>query len=121
MLNRMVALLNYSPFTLADEMKQDFVFWISKTLIACQDALLLSLNQYHPSYKARNLIFREVLPRHFGEISQRAPSLLPLAIKATEYKLRPKEDIFSGDLSKLWFDVAQQFSQFVFILFRPHY
>ena len=105
MFNRMVESLKYFP---ADGQEQDeSVYWINKIILACQDALLLSIKQYHYSYKTRNLKFRQVFPNHFGELSERLPKFLPLASRATDYKLGAGEEAHPEDLQQLWFDVAE--------------
>ncbi len=105
MLNRIAAALNYFP---ADGRGRDeSIYWINKVIFACQDALLLSVRQYHSSYSSRNLLFQELFPRHFSELNRRLPRFLSLASRATDYKLRPSKDAYPEDLPELWFDAAE--------------
>ena len=106
-LNRMAESLGYFSVGHQDKEKYDLIYWTNKIVLACQDALLLSVNQYHHSYKTRNLLFQELVPGHFNELTQRMPGFLPLTMKATKYKLRPEKDTYAGDVTKLWFDVAE--------------
>jgi hypothetical protein len=104
MFNRMAASLRYFPIN--EQERDEAIYWINKVIIACQDALLLSLKRYHYSYKARNVMFGELFPRYFGELNERLSNFLPLAAKATDYKLNP-EDTYPADLTELWFDTAE--------------
>ena len=105
MLNRMAGALECVAL---DEHERDkSIYWINKVLFACQDALLLSLKQYHYSYRERNSIFRESFPRHFKELHNRLPHFLPLVSKATDHKLKPARDNYSQQVTRLWFDTAE--------------
>ena len=89
------------------EEKQELVYWISKIIIACQDALLLSIKKYHPSYRIRNYMFQELFPQYFNELNKELPNFLPLALKATSYKLNPEKDIYNESVTELWFDTVE--------------
>ena len=49
MLNRMAASLSYFPVGSTDIERSEAIYWINKVIIACQDALLLSVRKYHHS------------------------------------------------------------------------
>jgi hypothetical protein len=73
---------------------------LSKALLACSDALLILNGLYHHSYAERL--------RRFGEAFQDRDDLLPLIREATEFKLRPTQDI-RYDVVKRWFQVRRVF------------
>ena len=103
--NRMAAVLKYFPDS--DERRDESIYWINKVILACQDALLLSVGQYHHSYKTRNMIFNELLQSQFGELEEKLPKFLSLASMATSYKLNPVKDAYPEGIGELWFDSAQ--------------
>ena len=105
MFNRMAGAIRFFP--ISEEGREETIYWINKVIFACQDALLLSLGQYHYSYEERNIMFRELFPNHFSELNERLPNFLPLATKATDYKLRPAKGAYSQDVTELWFDTAK--------------
>lgn len=105
MFNRMVEALKHFPPERQN--RDEAIYWINKIVFACQDALLLSIKQYHYSYRTRNLRFQEMFPRHFKELKERLPKFLPLASRATDYKLKATEDAYPEDLTELWFDAAE--------------
>jgi len=105
MFNRMAESLKYSPVD--GQERDESIYWINKVIFACQDALLLSFKQYHHSYKTRNLRFQQIFPNHFSELNERLPEFLPLALKATDYKLGARKDAYPEDLRQLWFDAAK--------------
>ncbi|MEM2145358.1 MAG: hypothetical protein QW279_08350 [Candidatus Jordarchaeaceae archaeon] len=81
-LNRMAEALEYfSPYNPTDEM----IFWNDKIVLACQDALLLKIGKYTPSYKERNRIFKESINEF--EIPS-IQTLASLAVDATNRKLK---------------------------------
>jgi hypothetical protein len=109
MFNRIAEALKHfsidSSYTL--EEKQELIYWISKIIIACQDALLLSIGKYHPSYRIRNNMFQELFPQYFNELNKELPKFLPLTLKATNYKLNPEKDIYNKSVTELWFDTVE--------------
>jgi len=107
MFNRMAAALEYYPVGPVGRDRSEAIYWINKVVFACQDALLLSIGRYHPSYKARNDMFRELFPRYFAELNARCPGFLPLSIKATEYKLRPQRKSYRKGITELWSEAAE--------------
>lgn len=103
--NRMAEALTFLPYNRQEQ--DESIYWINKVIFACQDALLVSVGQYHYSYKMRNLMFEELFPNHFSELNERLPKFLPLASKATHYKLRPTKAACPEDVMGLWFDAAE--------------
>ena len=100
--NRMVESLEH--FSMENPSKE-MVFWTDKILLACQDALLLSLGEYHYSYRKRNEKFQNLFPKYFGELEDKIPNFLELAIEATERKLNGTMNI--DDPIRYWFDAAE--------------
>jgi hypothetical protein len=104
--NRMIEALEYFPMN--PHKRHETIISINKVVLACQDALLLSNQQYHHSYKIRNAMFQTIYPVLFSRLSNKAPELLELTIRATEYKLNPqKEDVYPRDLITYWFDIVE--------------
>ena len=116
--NRMIESLNYlfidemyqntrpSGLRIPLETSPQLLFQTYKTILACQDALLLSVKEYHHSYKVRNEIFRGVFQKYFGDLSGRLPKFLLLTMEATNYKLKPS-GTYSTCGTELWFDVVE--------------
>ena len=105
MFNRMVEALRYFP--IGQQGREESIYWINKVIFACQDVLLLSIKQYHYSYKERNIRFQQVFPKYFSELNKMLPKFLDLATKATEYKLSAGTTHYPEDLTGLWFNVAE--------------
>lgn len=100
--NRMAEALEYfSPDNPTDEM----VFWTDKIVLACQDALLFSLGEYHYSYRKRNEMFQNLFPKYFVELEDKLPNFLDLTMKATERKLNGTMNV--NDPVEYWFDTAK--------------
>ena len=111
MFNRMAESLNYFSVRYkesepSEEEKRKLLYWTYKIVLACQDALLLSLRKYHYSYKIRNEMFQELFPIYFEELNEKLPKFLPLVVKATDYKIKPEKDS-SEDVIELWFDTME--------------
>jgi len=104
--NRIAEALRYFPEDLsAPEQEQEAAFWMSKIIMACQDALLIAAGRYHVSSRMRNDSFPEVLGQNFPELEEKLPQFASLAAKATNYKLRGES--FWGSTTELWFDAAE--------------
>jgi hypothetical protein len=102
--NRMAGSLRNYPGACPESYKS--FYWINKVILACQDALLLTLKKYHPSYRVRNRMFQQVFHSEFAELSTKVPSLLELATKATDFKLKPSKNAYPSNLHALWFDTV---------------
>lgn len=109
MFNRMAEVLKFSPiersYSYEDEAK--LIYRLSKLIIACQDALLLSTGNYHPSYRIRNNLFIELFPQYFSELNKKLPKFLNLTLKATDYKLNPPKINYIDNVSEYWFDTLE--------------
>ena len=75
LLNRMAEALEHFSI---DNPSDETVFWCDKIILACQDALLLTIGRYTPSYRERNKIFTESA-KHFD-----IPCIQTLVKLATE-------------------------------------
>lgn len=109
--NRMVESMNqfsikYLHRPPLEEKKRKLLYSVSKLILACQDALLLSLKKYDSSYKVRNEMFKELFSRHFKKLGILHDYQL-LATKATNYKLYPANDPYSRHYKTLWFDTIK--------------
>lgn len=106
--NRMAEALRYFPAVgdlSAPEQEQETAFWVSKIILACQDALLITDGKYHVSSRMRNKLFQKVFRQRFSGLQEKLPQLTSLATRATDYKLRRK--IFWTNITELWFDAAE--------------
>lgn len=101
-LNRMAESLKYfSPENPTEEM----VFWADKIILACQDALLLSISKYTSSVRERNKIFTEFLERFGISCIQ---TLAEIATEATNRKLNPFSNNIPPDKRvEYWFQVSR--------------
>ena len=96
--NRMAEALKY--FSL-EEPTVEMIFWTDKIVLACQDALLLTVGRYHPSYKKRNELFKEVFPKLQIDIP---PDFLRITEEATKRKLSGK--VNNIDPVDYWFSIS---------------
>lgn len=103
MINRMAEALDHFSI---DNPGEDMFFWTNKIILACQDALLISSNNYHPSYRTRNQLFKQIYVSNFNNLYDKIPNFLPLTIKATNYKLSHCSR-YHDDLIKFWFEVSE--------------
>lgn len=102
MFNRMAESLEYFS---RDMPSDEMVFWTDKIIIACQDALLLTLGKYHYSFKKRNEMFQSLFPRVFIELNKKIPNFLEISKQATKRKLNGTNDV--DDPIGYWFDAAE--------------
>lgn len=100
--NRMAEALGH--FSL-EKPSEEMVFWTDKILLACQDALLLSIGKYHCSYRKRNEMFQNLFPERFGVLEDKLPNFLDLVTEATERKLNGNINV--RDPVEYWFYVAE--------------
>ena len=100
--NRMAEALEHFSF---ENPNKEMIFWTNKIVLACQDALLLSLGKYHHSYRKRNEMFKSLFSKHFSELEDELPNLLGLTREATERKLNRGVNV--DDPVKYWFDTAK--------------
>ena len=100
--NRMAEALEHFSFK---NPSKEMVFWTDKIVLACQDALLLCLGEYHYSYRTRNEMFQKLFPELFSELERAIPNFLDLTIEATERKLNGMINV--KDPIEYWFDTAK--------------
>jgi hypothetical protein len=100
--NRMAEALEH--FSLKNP-SEEMVYWTDKIVLACQDALLLSLGEYHFSYRKRNEMFQSLFPECFGGLEDELPNFLGFTIEATERKLNGTMNV--NDPVEYWFDAAK--------------
>lgn len=98
--NRMAEAIEY--FSLGSP-NEELIFWTDKIILACQDAFLLSLGKYHPSYRKRNELLRTFLPK-FDDLN--VQGLLDAATEATSRKLATKIDE-NINPTQYWFQVSE--------------
>jgi len=119
--NRMAEALMYFPMAevlATPEQEQETVFWVTKIILACQDALLITAGRYHFSNRMRNKLFAETFEQCFPELKDKLPQFTPLAAKATNYKLR--QENFWTNARELWFDAAVICDAVLKYLLRQH-
>jgi hypothetical protein len=106
--NRLAEALKYFPVdtdSTTPEREQTAAFWVTKIILACQDALLIAAGQYNVSSRKRNELFQENSGRNFAELRDKLPRFTSLTARATEYKLR--REVYWTDISELWFNAAE--------------
>ncbi|MEM2561387.1 MAG: hypothetical protein QXT06_03515, partial [Candidatus Bathyarchaeia archaeon] len=90
---------HFSPHNPTDKM----VFWTDKIVLACRDALLLTIGRYTPSCEERNRVFKESIDKFNISCVQ---TLANFAVDATNRKL----NILNGtpqDKKRYWFQVSR--------------
>lgn len=107
-LNRMAESLDYLPCSAAtaNATRLARIVWINKTILACADALLLSVRSYHYSYQQRGRRFAAIAHDKFAPLVARVPAMPDLVRQATEFRVRPNLDLYPGDLGEAWSEVA---------------
>lgn len=99
-LNRMAEALEHFSLNPSDEM----LFWTDKIVLACQDGLLLLLNEYTPSYRERNERFAK-FSKHF-DLSC-IQTLVEFAKEATNRKLESNSTIPMDGRLEYWFEIQK--------------
>jgi len=114
--NRMAEALQYFDVCifqkLGDALAENLnlIKWINKILLACADALLISVGKYHYSYRTRRQVLQQEYPEYFSCAFRGFPQFLPMFQKAYEFKLYgPKNSpVYTNrDTIKFWFDAAE--------------
>jgi len=100
MLNRMAEALEHFSLNPSENM----LFWTDKIVLACQDSLLLLLNEHTPSYRERNERFIE-LSKCFKLSCIQA--LVEFAKGATHRKLGSNSAISMDRRLEYWFEVQK--------------
>jgi len=102
-LNRMAESMLYMTPTkelIYDELER--YYWITKTILACADALLLLWGQYHFSYKERGNRFAALAETKMDFLPDRGCLLATLVAQATEYKLHPRPGLYQASVKETW-------------------
>jgi hypothetical protein len=99
LLNRMAEALEHFSMDGSDKM----VFWCDKIILACQDALLLTIGKYTPSYRERNKIFIESIEQFDLSCIQ---TFAKLTIEATNRRLNQSAGM-PIEAMKYWFQVSK--------------
>ena len=100
LLNRMAEALEHFSLNPSENM----LFWTDKIILACQDSLLLLLNEYTPSYRERNERFIKV-SKHFNLPC--IQTLVEFAKGATHRKLGSNSAISMDRRLEYWFEVQK--------------
>jgi hypothetical protein len=98
LLNRMAEALEHFSLDGSDKM----VFWCDKIILACQDALLLTIGKYTPSYRDRNRIFTESIEQFDLPCIQ---TLTRFTVEAMNRKLNLASVLV--DKREYWFQAAK--------------
>lgn len=102
-LNRMAESLYYMPKandTALDDL--EIFYWVNKTILACAESLLLLWGQYHYSYKERGRRFVAMANERLGFMHDQGAMLSELVERATEFKLRPRRDLYRDTVQETW-------------------
>ncbi|MCX5885198.1 MAG: hypothetical protein NT096_04710 [Proteobacteria bacterium] len=110
MFNRMAEMLAPLPFFLQEDRKPQeleeiqALRGIDKFVLACADALLLSIKRYHYSCRERFNRFKEECPQRLGEIFVEFPEFPSLVAEAVKAKL---DSYLPGerDPCELWYKI----------------
>jgi hypothetical protein len=100
LLNRMAEALEHFSVNGSDKM----VFWCDKIVLACQDALLLTIGKYAPSYRERNRIFMESIEQFDLRCIQ---TLARFTVEAIDRRLNLASAPVDKNKKGYWFQVAK--------------
>lgn len=103
LLNRMAeSLLHIQPQENSGFEGLSSYYWINKTILACAEALLLIWGQYHYSYEERGRRFQALAAEKLGFFPDGGAMLADLVKRATEYKLRPRLNLYPHPVTDTW-------------------
>lgn len=77
-------------------------YWIGKTVLACAESLLLIWGNYHFSYAERGRRFLTSANSRLNFMGSDGETLCGLVARATEFKLRPRLDLYAEPVSVAW-------------------
>jgi hypothetical protein len=77
-------------------------YWINKTILSCAESLLLLWSQYHFSYAERGRRFAAMAEDHLDFMGEERAVLSELVARATEFKLRPRLDLYAESVHAAW-------------------
>lgn len=103
LLNRMAESLCYMSSdgrSSGDELEA--FHWITKTILACAEALLLLWGQYHYSYSERGRRFALRATDCLKFLPDGGTQLAELVSRATEFKLRPARGLYPQPAAQTW-------------------
>jgi hypothetical protein len=106
LLNRMAESLHYMPTAghpVANGVQA--YHWINKTVLACAESLLVLWKQYHYSYRERGRRFAALAPAKLGFMPKRCSDLQEFVARATEFKLRPRPDLYPDGARQTWLQI----------------
>ncbi len=105
-LNRMAESLYYIPKANDSELDNlQSYYWVSKTILACAESLLLLWGQYHYSYEERKNRFVAMAPDRLTFMNDQLTVLSALVERATEFKLCPKYGLYHDSVRETWLQV----------------
>jgi len=76
--------------------------WINKTILACAECLLLHWKEYHYSYEERGRRFARLAVDHLDFMGAQKETMIGLVNRATDFKLRPRTDIYQDNIHDTW-------------------
>lgn len=98
--NRLMSLLE----AYAIEDRKIIIYQCNKAILTWVEMLLLLSSNYHWSYKERLSIFKSIFEKAFPRLAVDCPELLPLAERATRFKLLPDYNLYPEE--DIWDKVA---------------
>ncbi len=102
MLNRMAEAIHYLPEPDGSPLNEwQSIYWINKLILACVESLLLYWGQYHYSYRERGRRFSMLADKQISFMGDEAQSLCQLGQRATEFKMRPRRELYPESLQDL--------------------
>ena len=105
-LNRMAESLHYMPGAGAQHDELEVIHWVNKTVLACAESLLLLWGQYHFSYRERGRRFAALAHQRLVFMPDETRMLTDLVARATEFKLRPRRDLYPHTVQEAWLEVV---------------
>lgn len=79
--------------------------WVCKPMIAISGALLHLWGNYHHSYEERGCRFASLASERLGFMGDLGPRFTEHVSRATEFKLRPRRDLWEGSVEDSWREV----------------
>ena len=105
LMNRMSLLIE--SFDIANlnsiDTKKTILYYIGKNYLSCAEALLLLNQKFVCSYHGRDKLLRASYRKDFPELANLVPDLPEKVSLFTNYKLKPSEKFFKGNVLNFWF------------------
>lgn len=86
-------------------------YWVNKTVLACAEVLLLIWGHYHFSYAERGRSFAALAPEKLKFMTDQGAALAGMVARATEFKLRPQQDLYPDTVLDTWRTVIPEVDQ----------